>query len=240
MSNISLRIKEIVDKNNLSILAFEKKIESGNGVVGTIIKRNSNVSGSILSKILNAYPEISSEWLITGKGSMYKPEFKAYGLMQDISAPMNMLQEPMEEYKSLKSKEIADPNSKRIPLIPVEAIAGIEVANFSDLQVEDYYIVPDFPKADMLIQVRGDSMTPRYCAGDKVAIVKIDHSSFLQWGKVYVINTKSNGLIIKRINKSEFEKCISCTSDNRSYSPYDVPLEDILWFGLVLGLIGLE
>ena len=70
MDNISLRIKELIDEKKLNISSFEKKIGAGNNSIGTIITRNSNVSGTLLSKILNTFTDVSAQWLLTGKGNM--------------------------------------------------------------------------------------------------------------------------------------------------------------------------
>lgn len=71
---IPLRIKNLIDKNNLTISAFEKKIGSGNAVIVKLLQRNSNPSGDIMLKILQSFPEVDANWLITGKGSMYLAE----------------------------------------------------------------------------------------------------------------------------------------------------------------------
>lgn len=69
--SISLRIKRLADEKKMSIMTFEKEISAANGTIGTILKRNSNVSGNIMVNILNRFPEIDANWLILGKGSMY-------------------------------------------------------------------------------------------------------------------------------------------------------------------------
>jgi hypothetical protein len=75
LDTISLRIKELITVKNMSISAFEKKIGVGNNSIGTIITRNSNVSGAILSKILISFPEICPDWLLTGRSDMFRSEF---------------------------------------------------------------------------------------------------------------------------------------------------------------------
>ncbi len=70
MDSISFRIKQLIDFKKTSKSSFEKKIGVGNNAIGTIILKNSNVSGAVLSKILIAFPEINPSWLITGKGEM--------------------------------------------------------------------------------------------------------------------------------------------------------------------------
>ena len=77
MNDISLRIKELIDLKKMNISSFEKKIGVGNNSIGTIINRNSNVSGSILSKILNTFEDVSGDYLLTGKGFILKNEDEA-------------------------------------------------------------------------------------------------------------------------------------------------------------------
>jgi len=72
MSTIGERIKILIDTENLNISTFESMIGAGNNTIGTSIKRNSNFSSSILSKILKKYKNINAEWLLTGEGEMYK------------------------------------------------------------------------------------------------------------------------------------------------------------------------
>jgi len=70
MKTISERVKQIVDYKETSIMGFEKKIGAGNNSIGLGIKRNSNLSGNLLIKIINYYSDINPEWLLTGKGKM--------------------------------------------------------------------------------------------------------------------------------------------------------------------------
>lgn len=127
-----------------------------------------------------------------------------------------------------------------IPLIPVDAIAGIGSVSYRDLQVEDYYTVGIFRDVDFLIRVSGDSMSPKYCGGDLVACRLVRESSFFQWGRIYVLDTKSQGILIKRIQKSEIANRITCVSENTRYDEFDVDISDITHIALVIGAITLE
>lgn len=72
MTTISLRIKELIELKKMNISSFEKKIGVGNNSIGTIINRNSNVSGIILSKILITFEDVNIDYLLTGKGEILK------------------------------------------------------------------------------------------------------------------------------------------------------------------------
>ena len=128
----------------------------------------------------------------------------------------------------------------RLPLIPMEALAGPGTPNYEDEKVEDYYTVSEFTNSDFLIRVKGDSMIPKYNGGDIVACKRVDNVYFLQWNRAYVIYTRSQGLMIKRVQPSEKEGCIKCVSDNERYAPFDVPMDDVIQIALVNGAITLD
>lgn len=127
-----------------------------------------------------------------------------------------------------------------LPLIPMEAFAGPGMPVYEDIRTEDYYTISDFKSSDFLIRVTGDSMTPKYNGGDIVACKKVTETYFLQWGRVYVIYTQSQGIMIKRVQPSDRQECIKCVSDNPKYAPFDVPKDDIVAIALVNGAITLE
>ena len=127
-----------------------------------------------------------------------------------------------------------------VPLIPMEAVAGNGVENYQDLPIEDYYTVAEFKRADFLIRVKGDSMTPKYKAGDIVACKRVENIYFWQWHTIYVIATKSQGVLIKRVEPGNELDTITCVSENPAYRPFQVPRSEITAVALVLGAITLE
>lgn len=127
-----------------------------------------------------------------------------------------------------------------LPLIPYEAFAGPGLPTFEDERIEDFYTVSEFKNSDFLIRVKGDSMTPKFNGGDLVACKKVTEAYFFQWGRVYVIYTNSQGIMIKRVQPSEDDAYIKCVSDNPKYAPFDVPKSDILQVALVNGAITLD
>lgn len=127
-----------------------------------------------------------------------------------------------------------------VPLIPIEAVAGNGSYAYDDLPVENYYTVAEFKRADFLIRVTGDSMTPKYKAGDIVACRAVQERKFWQWHTIYVIATQNQGVLIKRVEEGATPDCITCVSENPAYRPFQVPLEEIVSVALVMGAIILE
>ena len=142
------------------------------------------------------------------------------------------------EGRTLDETPAMEPHS--LPLIPMEAFAGPGLPTYEDERIEDFYTVSEFKNSDFLIRVKGDSMTPKYNGGDLVACKKVVETYFLQWSRVYVIYTQSQGIMIKRVQPSEDDSYIKCVSDNPKYAPFDVPKSDIVSIALVNGAITLD
>ena len=119
------------------------------------------------------------------------------------------------------------------PRLDLSAIAGLPteyVEDYSELQP----VIQQIPKYDFTIKISGDSMMPEYQSGDEVACLKIRKGEFIQWGKVYVINT-SQGAFIKRLYKGD--NCYKCVSDNVRYQPFEIPENEVYSINLVVGLL---
>ena len=166
---------------------------------------------------------------------------KEPGLPIQNSLEDNSLKEKEYEYKFGKpSSDI----KKGIPFVSVTAIGGFGNNNFAirSEDIKEYYVIPKFKhkKIDFMIEVEGSSMYPNYSSGDVVACTIIKESSFIQWNKTYVIATKEQGIIIKRLKKSDSEDYLLMISDNKSYEPFEVNKKDITGIALVVGVIRLE
>lgn len=68
---ISQRIKQIIDNENVSVRAFERKISCCQGIIAKCIRENTDVSSSVVSSIVRNFPQYSALWLLTGEGDMY-------------------------------------------------------------------------------------------------------------------------------------------------------------------------
>lgn len=93
---------------------------------------------------------------------------------------------------------------------------------------------------EFLIRVSGSSMYPKYANGDILACKKIHEILFIQWGKVHVIESVSQGALVKRIFEHDADT-IRCVSDNKdNYPAFLMPKSDIRSLSIVLGVIRLE
>ena len=66
------RIKQIIDYKGISIRKFSEKI----GISHSLLNNIKVIGSDKLENILNIFPEINPEWLLTGRGNMLKNEEK--------------------------------------------------------------------------------------------------------------------------------------------------------------------
>ena len=123
----------------------------------------------------------------------------------------------------------------QIPLLPIEARGGtLNDYSVGIMCYECEKVVSPVKGADFAIQVTGDSMSPDYPSGCHVFIKKVDESIFIEWGKVYVLDT-ANGIVIKQIQPTDDDEVIQCVSLNPKYAPYKIRKEYIYgWYSILL------
>ena len=131
-----------------------------------------------------------------------------------------------------------------VPLIPIDAIAGIPAGESIAVRFIDcaQYIIPEFANLNVeyMIRVSGSSMYPKYSNGDVLACRRVHDILFFQWGKIYVIDS-SQGPLVKRVFQDEDPDRILLVSDNKEhYPPFSIPKSDIRSLSIVLGVIRLE
>lgn len=226
------KIFAFLEKKGISKTEFyaETGIESSN-FKG---KNKDSLPGSaMLVKILTKYPDLSADWLLTGRGEMLKTK--------ETSSDTPADEQPSSSDKDTNKFRIAQENEHGIPLIPLSAMAGALRGEQTVLEYEcERYVVPAFTGADFLMPVKGDSMSPTYLSGDIVACQRVPMSDiFFQWNKPYVLDTKQ-GAIIKRIKPGSDKQHVLIVSDNTQYDPFELTYSEIYAVALVIGIIRLE
>lgn len=116
-----------------------------------------------------------------------------------------------------------------VPLLPISAQGGSLndfIVSVKDSDCER--IVSPIKGADFAMTVAGDSMSPEYPSGSQILIKKINEKAFIDWGKVYVLDT-CNGSVIKRVFPSDDKdpSKVKCVSINPDYPPFEVSFEDV-------------
>ena len=127
--------------------------------------------------------------------------------------------------------------AKTLPVIPIEAMAGT-LGEFAD-SIHAYdceRMVSPIKGADYAIKVCGDSMTPEIPNGSQILIKKIYEEEFVEWGKIFCLDTR-NGAVIKRVYPTENPEVVECRSVNPDYPPFKVNVRSINgWYRVLMVL----
>lgn len=72
MNAVLKRIKEIAQQEGISVTALEAAIGASKGVFSRALANGTDIQSKWLVRIIENYPQYSSEWLLSGKGEMQK------------------------------------------------------------------------------------------------------------------------------------------------------------------------
>lgn len=67
-NNVNQRIKEVLQKNDLSVTAFSKEVGLPQATVNRQLMEDNKVSLSTIKSFLKRFPKVSAEWLLRGVG----------------------------------------------------------------------------------------------------------------------------------------------------------------------------
>lgn len=223
MPPVNQRIKSIVDNDfGGSVRQFALAMGiSDYQKINRIFKedtRNGKIpspSINVLSLISNTF-DISLEWLQTGEGTKERN-----------GKPAN--QKPIKP----------QPQACLVPLLPLYAQGGALTDFVASVQMFDCeHIISPIHDAEFAITIAGDSMAPEFPNGAKILIKRINEAAFIEWGRIYVLDT-CNGVVIKQLRKGESDDEVACYSLNPDpcYQPFTVKRADIYGIYRVLMLM---
>lgn len=213
------RIEYIIKKEGLNKNSFSKAIGISNNVTITrIINERRAPSRATCEKIISAFPLYNLEWLLTGEGEMIN-------------------QKPSETILNTNN------TNKGVPYFEdIEASCSILEMPMSTIENPTFYIdYEHFNDCTAYIPVVGDSMYPQYCAGEIVAVKKVNNPNILQWGEAYLVitNSEANDLrTIKLVHQSENNDEIILRASNPDYKGDTIiPKKDIISMFIIKGKI---
>lgn len=212
------RVKEYLDFKGISKYKFCQDL----GFSNKFLDNSSNMGTDKAGKILHYYPEINSEWLLTGNGNMLKSEIP---------------KERSLSVRKLKTDRILD--NQDIPLYDVQVAAGVvDLFGGGEKQIPvDYIRIPKLPKCDGALYVTGDSMYPLLKSGDIVMykeIYNLEHN--IIWGEMYLSYINNDGneyFFTKFLKKSDREGYVQFVSQNQHHQTIEFPITSIKALALV-------
>lgn len=212
----------------------------GRSQISAIKNGYGNVSKQIVSKMEEAFPMISSDWILKGEGEMLKTD-----TTEQLAEPKEFALDQWDEAVEFADRMGVD----LVPLYSEPFRAGnkgnriIEAWN----EVESVWALPDI-KADELIIVRGNSMEPTLPEGTAVAVkqyqFRVDEPLSIPFGEIFGIelrtsddpaDTESVQAFFKRIRKHpDSDKHLThwiARSDNKDYEDFEIRISNVvrLW-----------
>lgn len=151
--------------------------------------------------------------------------------LQKLTERQNKPQPPSEKLKVL-SITVDKQDRENIELVPQKAAAGY-LNGFSDpeyLEELPRFQLPMLPGSGTYraFEITGDSMLPM-ASGTVVIGQYVESYKEIRNGKTYVIVSEKEGVVYKRVfNYVEEKGKLYLVSDNTTFSPFEVAIEDVL------------
>ncbi|MDR3059492.1 MAG: S24 family peptidase [Prevotella sp.] len=237
MGTILTRISEIANSENITITALEKKIGASKGVLSRALNNNTDIQAKWIQSIVENYPLYSESWLLTGRGEMLKNTYSQDESVSVISEP-----EPELTIRKLKT-DYFDVDKQQIPLYDIQAAAGFTFL-FSNQNQQiplDYIRIPNAPKCDGALYIRGDSMYPLLKSGDIACYKSIQTLDDIRYGEMYLLdieNSSDRYLAVKYIQRSDIgNDYLRLVSENKHHDPRDEHKANIKALALIKATI---
>lgn len=241
--NVKERIRIFIKHEGLTVSAFEKQIGASNGYVNSIRKA---VSNKKLNEILEHFPSLNTEWLLTGRGEMLKSANRET-FDSDLS---NINHRSSLVGSGIQVLELSN-NQYLITMPLVDANSrgqyGLNYKNADFLtQLPTHTIITDKPLEGKCIAwvIIDDAMNSRderaIRAGAEVATNVIDRSEFISKDfnqlKYWVLVHKSEPIFCQVRKISDDGKTIYCQLLNPApqYQDFSVQIDDVLEFGYAI------
>lgn len=216
------RLDDLIKQLNCNKSSFARALGVSQTSIATIFMRGKTLSTPLLDSIIQTFPQVNIEWLISGKGETFKSD-----LPNEV--PPESTPYPVKPFIDSVYAVCGAPSGFSI------AIKEAECEGLS---------LPFMKEYDFSIKAKGDSMInrnnpSRSIRESDIVVCRLWKSrSHVRWGEVYALAT-SEGVVIKKLQESEKDGHIKCVSFNTEdgFTPYDLPVEEIYDWAIVVGVV---
>lgn len=195
------------------------------------IREKLGISQEQLAEMVGVHPRTVQNW---ESGSTI-PKSKHAILRDLVLKPQQYYGGDTEKQKS------GEPQMFIVPLMPISAKGGtLDEFSRGIMENDCEKVLSPIKGADFAITVCGDSMSPDYPSGCHILIKKIEERAFIDWGKVFVLDTVNGTIIKKLMPVADDPSKIRCISINPEYPPYEISLEYVRGIYRVLMCMSLK
>jgi len=166
--------------------------------------------------------KISFEWMFNNSGEMIIP--KNSGLTSSSDKTLSITEDNLK--------------SQRIPLYEMNTQTSLTQLFDKNRPVIDYITIPNLPKSDGALHIRGDGMYPLLKSGDIAIYKKVSNlEDGIYYGEMYLLSIDIDGdeaTVVKYVRKSDKgDQYINLTSYNTNHASKDVNLKYIRTMALI-------
>lgn len=177
-------------------------------------KLKSTVSDIFIAKIFAVYPDLSLEWLITGKGEM-----------------LNNLATARPGEIVNHQPQAPTVTEQQIPIYEIQAADSLEALLSNRYQANRYISLSNLPVCDGAVYMRGDRMAPELKSSDILIYKKVKNlRKGLIFGEIYLLSLNFEGeeyVAVQRIKPGEKSDHITLVNANTQYPPQDIHRDTI-------------
>lgn len=220
VTDSSKRLSNLLDHLKLSANQFAVKIGlKGNSSIYHILNGRNEISEAFAYKVSKVYPDVDTNWLLTGKGQM-------------ISLDKEQPQQKPEV------KQVSFDDFMEVEYLPAKAQAGYlsSLEDNQHLELETILVPSEFEKGNYtVIEIGGNSMDDNsnrsICDGDKLLVKELQDNytnKLIPFRQFLFVIVSREGVVCKQITNHDVEKgLITCHSFNPTYSDYTIDLRDV-------------
>ena len=244
---IKMRLRQAMAMKQTSV----RQIVGADQVLSNKVSRqlnNSSLTVEVLMMLADAMPDISLEWLLKGVGNMYRTSGEngsnqctlsgqpaQVSGVTSVTISGNNSGNVVNNSGVMGTEELTDADFEPVDSIPVVPQAIVRVPN---VDVKQYVIdnseILDYKKvvkgnvyADMCARVKDLAMYPEFQVGDELYLLEINKQSSLANGAVYVIDTYSQGMLIRMLY-DEGDHYTARARESARYTDFKIPKSDII------------
>lgn len=183
---------------------FTERINSDKATISLVLNNKIAIPNKLFDAIVQAFPYINRDWLVTGEGEMLK----------NVESPPN-------------GNEMRDYDL--VPLINIDSVGGVHSENM--LTPSEQYIIKTIPfsdarKGDVAIFQSGNSMYPTIPSGSVLLIREVvDWREYLGYGNIYVLWLRDGRRITKEVRRydADPQNYVWCVSYNPNVADEELP-----------------
>lgn len=195
------RIKKLrKSSGNLTQTAFGEILGVGKSTIAAIEAGRNKITYDQLQTLVGTL-KVNPYYLLNGEGEMFETS------SQSSNSKVRLIEggSPLVTVSARASYSEGSQNSIELPVVKIPGIQDDQAQVF---------------------EVEGDSMEPLLSDGDFIACSKLTEARHARSGLMYVVVSKSHGVVVKNVQFSP--RSLRCVSQSPEVAPFSIPVSDVL------------